>query len=77
VRPESIAPEELRAAIRIALGRELGLAREALVSGAARVMGFARTGPALSAAIEENVDAMLASGEIAPDPNGFLVLRPE
>ncbi len=73
-KPEHIAPEELEAAVRLSLGREFGVARDPLVSGTARLMGFSRAGPSLAYAIEAALDRLLASGEVATDANGFLVL---
>jgi hypothetical protein len=74
-RPELIAPEEFEAAVRLVLKREFGLRRDALVSGAARLMGFGRAGQGLVAALEAAVDRLAAAGAIGEDSHGFLVLR--
>ncbi len=74
-KPEHIAPEELEAAVRLVLGREFGIARDPLVSGTARLLGFSRAGASLAAAIEAALDRLIAAGEVTTDANGFLVLR--
>jgi hypothetical protein len=71
---ELISPDELAEAVHLALSVEFGLKRDGVVAAAARLMGFARTGPNLSARFDEAVAALLASGDIAEDAAGFLVL---
>jgi very-short-patch-repair endonuclease len=73
-RPELIAPEEFRAAVRLAVASEFGLERGALVASTARLLGFSRTGASLGPAIESAIDALLASGELSADDHGHLVL---
>jgi len=73
--PELIPPEEYAHALRLVLRREFGLPREALVARAVRLMGFARTGAKLSAALEAAVEELRGLGAIAEDAQGFLVLR--
>ena len=73
-KPELIAPEEFMAAVRLVIGREFGVAREAVASSVAKLMGYARSGGALAAAIEDAVDRLVAAGEVVLDSQGFLVL---
>jgi very-short-patch-repair endonuclease len=75
VRPELIAPEEFEEAVRLALAREFGATREALAASTARLLGYSRRGPSLSAAIDSAIDALLATGAVRRDSHGFLVLE--
>ncbi|MGQ0613504.1 MAG: DUF4011 domain-containing protein [Planctomycetaceae bacterium] len=72
--PGLIPPEEYAHALLLVLRREFGLPPDALVARVVRLMGFARTGPKLSAALEAAVAGLRARGEIAEDAQGFLVL---
>lgn len=73
-RPEAIAPEEIAAAIRLTLRREFGLPRDGLIERTARMMGFQRTGAGIASEFSKVVDALMQSGEVRADAQGFLAL---
>jgi hypothetical protein len=73
-RPELIAPEELEAAVVLALRQQYGLKAEAAVEATARVMGFARTGGKLKSAIEEAIRRLEERGEIRLDSADYVTL---
>lgn len=72
--PDLIAMEELEAAVKLTLLKEFGLSREALCASTGRLLGYRRSSPGLTAALERAVDKLLALGEIEKDSHGFLVL---
>lgn len=72
-KPELIAPEEFRAAVRVTLEREFGLKRDALVPSTARTLGYSRLGTAIEAAIATAVEELIEEGAVVEDSNGFLV----
>jgi len=74
-KPELIAPEELDAAVVLALRQQYGLKSEAAVEATARVMGFARTGGKLKAAIEGAIRRLEERGEIKLDSADYVTLK--
>lgn len=73
--PDLIAPEEFEEALRLTLAVEFGAPAEALLQATARRLGYARCGGRIRTALEAALDRLLASGEVAPDAQGDLVLR--
>ena len=61
---DHIAPEEIQDAMIKILHFAYGLTAKDLISETARQLGYARTGPRINSALEENIDAMLSSGMI-------------
>ena len=61
---DHIAPEEIQDAMTKILHFAYGLTSKDLISETARQLGYARTGPRINSALEENIDAMLSSGMI-------------
>lgn len=74
-RPELIAPEELEAAVVLALRQQYGLKSEAAVEATARLMGFARTGGRLKVALEEAIRRLDERGEIRLDSSDYVTLK--
>lgn len=74
-RSDFIAQTEYQATIRVALEQNLAMHREELVAEVARLLGFARTGKDLAAAIGSAIDAMLATGAIEIDHVGRIRLK--
>lgn len=72
--PSSIAPEELEAAVTLAVGRGYGLRSDALVAAVAKMLGFGRRGAALAAAVDSAARALVDRGEIDVDAHGMYVL---
>ena len=65
VRPiERVAPWELEVAVRIYLAKSFSIGREDLVSGLAREMGYERTGPHISAAIDQTINRLIVDGQV-------------
>ncbi len=67
-----IPPEEVDAAVRLAIAKELGVRPDALPACVRRQFGFGTTGGKLTAAVEASVDRLIAVGELALDAAGFL-----
>lgn len=59
-KPEMISLDELAAAVVVALQQNLALSRSDLVKETARLIGFARTGKDVAAALERAIDVGLA-----------------
>ena len=74
-RAELIAPEELEAAVVLALKQQYGLKAEAAVEATARLMGFARTGGKMKVAIEEALRRLKGRGVIRMDAAEYVTLR--
>ena len=73
--PELIPPEELEAALRLVLEKEVRVPRESLIVQAARLLGFPRGGARIRAALEARLDALLAGGGARAD-GGVVVNSP-
>jgi very-short-patch-repair endonuclease len=63
-RADRIAPSEYRLAIRAVLDQCIGAAKPELVVEVAHLLGFDRIGNGLDRAISEQIDAMIAAGEL-------------
>jgi very-short-patch-repair endonuclease len=74
-KPEWIPPEELEAAVRLAIRQQYGLKSEAAVDCAARLLGFPRTGPKLKAAFEQAMNRLGERGEVELDASGYITLK--
>jgi hypothetical protein len=74
--PDLISPEELEAAIKLALAQQFGVKFDALAESASRLFGFSRTGPRLKAVLDEAVVRLDQRGEIRQDQSGFVTLAP-
>lgn len=66
-RPDRIAPEEYRVAVRVVLDGSVALDRDELIVEAARLLGFERTGAELHTAIRAQIDYMTNHGELVAD----------
>ena len=69
---EYIANEELQAAILQVLRLEMGLPPDDVVESTRRWLGFKRSGRRLTASLEAARDALIASGTIQVDEDGYL-----
>ena len=68
-------PEELEAAVVLALRQQYGLKADAAVEATARLTGYARTGAKLKAAIEEAIRRLEERGEIKLDSADYVTLK--
>ena len=69
-----IPPEEFEAAICLALQRELGIPESAIASSVCGLLGFKRSGPRLTLAIEAALKKLQEDGRVTQDAAGFLNL---
>ena len=69
-----ISPAEFAAAATVALRQNLALARADLITETARLIGFARTGKDVAAAVEAAIDQRLP-GNLETDHLGRLRLK--
>jgi hypothetical protein len=70
---ESICPEEYQAAVRLVLEGGRCLPRERLVTEVREILGYARTGRFLEAAIRGAIDLLLAAGALGEASAGIRV----
>jgi hypothetical protein len=75
-RADRIPPLEYRLAIRLAIEAAISLPREEICVQAARLLGFDRTGPDLQNAIGNELESMLARGEVYEN-GGRIHLSPD
>jgi hypothetical protein len=68
---ERIAPEEYDAAVLSTLVAGAGVRREAVLTAARTALGFERTGPMLSAALEAAIDRLVERGVIGEGSDGY------
>jgi len=72
--PERVAPEEYRQAILTVLGTGQGFSREQLSNEVRALLGFGRATEPLHQAVEAQVSALLAAGQLGEGSTG-LTLR--
>lgn len=73
-KPELIAPEEFDAALRLALRTQFGLQADAAIDSTARLMGFARAGAKLKAALDDALARLRHRGEVQLDAAHYVTL---
>lgn len=68
-----ISPHEYQLALKTALKEAVAMPREELITQAARLFGFDRTGPELKTAIDSNLDALVQQKEIVEDSDKLVL----
>lgn len=69
---DQIPPEEIAAAVRLAIAKELGIRPEAVAASVRRLFGFGTTGGKLTAAVDAAVGRLTEAGELVVDGAGFV-----
>jgi hypothetical protein len=71
VAAEEIPPEEINAALRLALAGGEGIPRRELIAATRALLGYARTGPRLEEVIGAAIDGLLRAGEAGEASTGI------